>query len=69
MKKQDKLFSLLKRNGWEQTDTIECEGINIRFRIYEYHDNNAHNDYHPQRIQILAQKQPADACADSIPHC
>lgn len=44
MKKQDKLFDLLKRNGWEQKDTIECEGIRIRFKIYEYHENTAHND-------------------------
>ena len=44
MKKQDKLFDLLKRNGWEQKDTIECEGISIRFKIYEYHESTAKND-------------------------
>ena len=44
MNKQDKLFSLLKRNGWEQKDTIECEGISIRFKIYEYYESTAQND-------------------------
>ena len=44
MKKQDKLFSLLKRNGWEQKDTIECEGINCLFKIYEYDKSIAYND-------------------------
>lgn len=44
MKKQDKLFRLLKRNGWEQKDTIECEGINCLFKIYEYDKSIAYND-------------------------
>ena len=44
MKKQDKLFDLLKRNGWEQKDTIECEGISIRFKQYEYYKDTAYND-------------------------
>ena len=44
MKKQDKLFDLLKRNGWEQKDTIECEGISIRFKQYEYYKDNSYND-------------------------
>ena len=43
MKKQDKLFDLLKRNGWEQ-NTIECEGISIRFKQYEYNKDTAYND-------------------------
>ena len=44
MKKQDKLFDLLKRNGWEQKDTIESEGISIRFKQYEYYKDKAYND-------------------------
>ena len=44
MKKQDKLFDLLKRNGWEQKDTIECETISIRFKQYEYYKEPAYND-------------------------
>lgn len=44
MNKQDKLFALLKRNGWEQKDTIECEGINCRFKQYEYYKDTAYND-------------------------
>ena len=46
MNKQDKLFSLLKRNGWEQKDTLECEGIDFRFKIYEYDKTTAYNDCH-----------------------
>lgn len=46
MKKQDKLFSLMKRNGWEQKDTIECEGISYRFKQYEYYKDDAYNDCH-----------------------
>ena len=44
MKKQDKLFDLLKRNGWQQTDTLECEGISYRFKQYEYYKDTAYND-------------------------
>lgn len=44
MNKQDKLFSLLKRNGWEQKDTLECEGIYYRFKQYEYYKETAYND-------------------------
>ena len=44
MKKQDKLFDLLKRNRWEQSDTIECEGIDFRFKVYEYDKTTAYND-------------------------
>ena len=44
MNKQDKLFGLLKRNGWEQKDTIECEGISYRFKQYEYYKEPAYND-------------------------
>ena len=44
MKKQDKIFSLLKRNGWEQKDTIECEGISFRFKHYECCKDTAYND-------------------------
>ena len=44
MKKQDKLFDLLKRNGWEQKDTIECEGISYRFKQYEYYKDTAYSD-------------------------
>ena len=46
MKKQDKLFDLLKRNGWEQKDTIECEGISYLFKQYEYHKDTAYNRCH-----------------------
>lgn len=44
MNKQDKLFDLLKRNGWEQKDTSECEGISYRFKQYEYYKDTAYND-------------------------
>ena len=44
MKKQDKIFDLLKRSGWEQKDTIECEGISYRFKQYECYKENAYND-------------------------
>lgn len=44
MNKQDKLFDLLKRNGWEQKDTLECEGIDCLFKIYEYHESTAKDD-------------------------
>lgn len=43
MKKQDKLFDLLKRNGWEQKDTLECYGISYLFKRYEYYRDNAYN--------------------------
>lgn len=46
MNKHDKLFSLLKRNGWEEKDTIECEGISIRLKQYEYYKDTAYNDCH-----------------------
>ena len=46
MKKQDKLFDLLKRNGWEQKDTLECEGISYRFKKYEYYKETAYNNCH-----------------------
>lgn len=46
MKKQDKLFDLLKRNGWEQKDTLECDGISYRFKKYEYYKDTAYNDCH-----------------------
>lgn len=44
MKKQDKLFDLLKRNGWEQKDTLECEGISYCFKRYEYYKDTAYTD-------------------------
>lgn len=44
MKKQDKLLSLLKRNRWELSDNIECEGIDFRFKVYEYDKTTAYND-------------------------
>lgn len=46
MKKQDKLFDLLNRNGWEQKDTLECDGISYRFKKYEYYKDTAYNDCH-----------------------
>ena len=61
MKKQDKLFDLLKRNGWEQKDTIECEGISIRFKQYEYYKDTAYNDcYHA--LGRLTALDLADTC-------
>ena len=42
MKKQDKLFDLLKRKGWEQAEPPE--GISYRFRIYEYYKDSAYAD-------------------------
>lgn len=46
MKKQDKLFYLLNRNGWEKKDTLECEGIFYLFKKYEYYKETAYNDCH-----------------------
>lgn len=61
MKKQDKLFSLLKRKGWEQKDTLECEGISYLFKQYEYYKDTAYNDcyYALGRLDAL---DLADAC-------
>lgn len=61
MKKQDKLFSLLKRNGWEQKCTLECEGIDFRFKVYEYDKTTAYNDcyYALGRLDAL---DLADTC-------
>ena len=42
MNKQDKLFSLLKRNGWEQIEAHE--GVSYLFRKYEYYEDNAYTD-------------------------
>ena len=42
MKKQDKLFSLLERKGWNQSETPE--GVSYRFRIYEYYKDTAYSD-------------------------
>ena len=42
MKKQDKLFSLLERNGWNQSEPPE--GVSYRFRIYEYYKDTAYSD-------------------------
>ena len=61
MKKQDKLFSLLKRYGWEQTDTIECEGICCRFKQYEYYKDTAYNDCY-YALGRLTALDLADTC-------
>ena len=42
MKKQDKLFSLLDRKGWKQSEPPE--DVSYRFRIYEYYKDTAYAD-------------------------
>lgn len=42
MKKQDKLFDLLERKGWNQVEPPE--GVSYRFRIYEYYKDAAYSD-------------------------
>ena len=42
MNKQDKLFDLLKRTGWEQIEPHE--GVSYLFRKYEYYEDNAYTD-------------------------
>lgn len=61
MKKQDKLFDLLKRNGWEQKDTIECEGISYLFKQYEYYKDTAYNHCH-FALGMLTALGLADTC-------
>lgn len=61
MKKQDKLFDLLKRNGWEKKDTLECEGISIRFKQYEYYKDTAYNDCY-YALGMLDALDLADTC-------
>ena len=61
MKKQDKLFDLLKRNGWEQNDTIECEGISFRFKNHAYHKHTAYNDCY-YALGRLTALDLADTC-------
>ena len=52
MKKQDKLFDLLKRNGWEQKEAPE--GINYRFKQYEYYKDTAYNDCYYALGRLIA---------------
>lgn len=42
MKKQDKLFSLLKRNGWERANAPE--GVCYRFKTLNRDSTTAHYD-------------------------
>ena len=42
MKKQDKLFDLLKRNGWERAKTPE--GVCYRFKTLNRDNTTAHYD-------------------------
>lgn len=42
MKKQDKLFSLLKWNGWERANTPE--GVGYRFKNKEWNKDQAYDD-------------------------
>ena len=42
MKKQDKLFDLLKRNGWERAKTPE--GVCYRFKTFNRDSTTAHYD-------------------------
>ena len=42
MKKQDKLFSLLKRNGWERAKTPE--GVCLLFKTLNRDNTSAHYD-------------------------
>lgn len=42
MKKQDKLFSLLKQNGWERVNTPE--GVGYRFKALNPDSKTAHYD-------------------------
>ena len=61
MKKQDKLFGLLKRNGWEQKDILECDGISYRFKQYEYYKDTAYNDCY-YALGRLTALDLADTC-------
>ena len=42
MKKQDKLFDLLKRNGWERAKTPD--GVGYRFKTLNREEYNALSD-------------------------
>ena len=61
MKKQDKLFSRLQCNGWEQRDKIECEGISYRFKKYEYYKDTAYKDCY-YALARLNDLDLADTC-------
>ena len=61
MKKQDKLFSLLECNGWEQSDRLECDGISYRFKRYEYYKDTAYKACYCA-LRRLTDLDLVDAC-------